>query len=247
MDILGFTAEKLLYEDSNPGKIKISCGGVARNIAENLARMDVSVKLITALGEDMYGKKIIEESKLCGIDISDSLVLKDSLTSMYMAIMDEDGDMKLALCDADIVERISIDFLKSKHHIFNNSKIIVLDTGLRKEVLEYVVTNYKNIPIFLDPVSIRRSTKVKNLLGYFDTIKLNRHEAEYLSDMSITSRDDLARAGNYFTSRGVKNVFITLGSEGVYFKNNDTSEYIPSQRVHVVNATGAGEIGRAHV
>lgn len=241
IDILGFTAEKLLYEDSNPGKIKISCGGVARNIAENLARMDVSVKLITALGEDMYGKKIVEESKLCSIDINDSLVLNDSLTSMYMAIMDEDGDMKLALCDAEIVERISIEFLKSKHHILNNSNIIVLDTGLRKEVIEYVITNYKNIPIFLDPVSIKRSAKVKNLLGYFDTIKLNRHEAEYLSDMTITSRGDLARAGSYFISRGVRNVFITLGSEGLYFKSDDTSEYISSPRVHVINATGAGD------
>ncbi|MDF2674291.1 MAG: winged helix-turn-helix transcriptional regulator [Clostridiales bacterium] len=241
IDIHGFTTDKLIYEDSNPGNIKISCGGVARNIAENLARMDVSVKLITALGEDMYGRKITEESKLCGIDIRDSLVLKDSITSMYMSIMDEDGDMKLALCDAEIVEKISIDFLKNKHHILSNSKIIVLDTGLKKEVIEYVITTYKNIPVFLDPVSIKRSIKVKNLLGYFDTIKLNRHEAEYLSDMSIISKDDLVKAGNYFISKGVKNVFITLGSEGVYFRNINASEYLSSPKVHVINATGAGD------
>lgn len=241
IDIHGFTAEKLLYEDSNPGYIKISCGGVARNIAENLARMDVSVKLITALGEDMYGRKITEECKQCGIDISDSLVLKDSNTSMYMSIMDEDGDMKLALCDAEIVEKISIGFLKDKHHILSNSKIIVLDTGLTREIIEYVVTTYKNIPVFLDPVSIKRSIKVKSMLSYFDTIKLNKHEAEYLSDMSIISTDDLEKAGKYFIDKGVRNVFITLGSEGVYYRNGTASEYLSSPTVHVINATGAGD------
>lgn len=241
VDIHGFTAEKLLYEDSNPGKIKISCGGVGRNIAENLARMNVSVKLISALGEDMYGKKITDESMLCGIDISDSLILKDSRTSMYMSIMDDDGDMKLALCDAEAVERISIDFLKTKHHIINNAKIIVLDTGLNQEVIEYVATTYKNIPIFLDPVSIKKSIKVKNILGYLDTVKLNRHEAEYLSDMSIINIEDLTKAGDYFIGKGIKNVFITLGSQGVYYRDNNTSEYIPSPAVHVTNATGAGD------
>lgn len=241
IDMHGFTTDKLLYEDSNPGRIKISCGGVARNIAENLVRMNVSVKLITALGEDMNGKRITEESNLCGIDISDSLILKDSNTSMYMSIMDEGGDMKLALCDAEIVEKISIDFIKNKHHILNNSKIIVLDTGLKKEVIEYVITTYKNIPVFLDPVSVKRSIKVKNLLSYFDTIKLNKHEAEYLSDMSIINIDDLIKSSNYFIGKGVKNVFITLGSEGVYFGNINTSEYLSSPSVHVVNATGAGD------
>lgn len=241
VDIHGFTSEKLLYEDSNPGTIKISCGGVARNIAENLARMDVSVKLITALGEDMYGKKIIEESKLCGIDISDSLMLNTGNTSMYMSIMDEDGDMKLALCDAEIVEKISIEFIKNKHHILSNSKIIILDTGLTKEVIEYITNTYKNIPIFLDPVSIKRSIKVKSLLSYFDTIKLNKHEAEYLSDMSIVSIDDLKKASGYFIDKGVKNIFITLGSEGIYFKSQNTSEYLSSPSVHVTNATGAGD------
>lgn len=241
MDIHGFTTEKLLYEDSNPGHIKISCGGVGRNIGENLARMGISVKLITSLGEDMYAKKIIEEAKLCGIDINDSLMLSDSNTSMYMSIMDEDGDMKLALCDADIVEKINIDFIKSKSYILSNSKVIILDTGLTGDVIEYIVNNFKNIPVFLDPVSIKRSRKIKNILSYFDTLKLNRHEAEYLSGMVIRSREDLEKSGDFFMNQGVKNVFITLSKDGVYYRNSKESGFLPAPEVHVVNATGAGD------
>lgn len=247
IDIHGFTQEKLLYEDSNPGFIKVSCGGVGRNISENLSRFGVSVKLITALGDDIYGKKIVEESRQCGINIDDSLIMEGKTSSMYMSILDNDGDMKLALCDADIVEKITIDFIKSKFHIISKAKIIILDTGLTKDVIEYIVTTFRDVPIFLDPVSIKRGRKVKDIIGYFDTIKLNTHEAECLSNMNIHDENDLFNASLHFINKGVKNVFITLGKDGVYYRNKEKCGLLPGFNVNVINATGAGDAFMAGV
>jgi pseudouridine kinase len=149
--------------------------------------------------------------------------------------------MKLAICDADIVEKINIEYIKSKSYILSNSKILILDTGLTGDVIEYIVNNFRNVPVFLDPVSIKRSRKIKKILSFFDTLKLNRHEAEYLSGMVIRNREDLEKAGEFFMNEGVKNVFITLSKDGVFYRSAEKSGFLASPDVHVVNATGAGD------
>lgn len=105
VDITGFPKNVLRLEDSNPGAVRMSLGGVGRNIGENLARLGMSTKMMTAVGKDVYGQKILEESRLVDLDMSQALVLENASTSIYMSIMDEDGDMKLALSDMDIAEK----------------------------------------------------------------------------------------------------------------------------------------------
>ena len=63
IDIVGYPYSKLIPQDSNIGGVKLSLGGVGRNIAENLVRLGVDTKLISILGDDIYGKKILDEAK----------------------------------------------------------------------------------------------------------------------------------------------------------------------------------------
>ena len=66
VDILGFSQNTYKQKDSIPGKIKISLGGVCRNIAENMARVGVNTKFISILGDDEQGRNILEHSKIMG-------------------------------------------------------------------------------------------------------------------------------------------------------------------------------------
>ena len=59
VDIGGIPTSLLRSRDSNPGSITTTCGGVARNVAEDLARLGVDSRLITLLGNDQYGEMII--------------------------------------------------------------------------------------------------------------------------------------------------------------------------------------------
>ena len=58
VDIMGESAARLVMEDSNPGTLSVSVGGVTRNVCENTARLGLPTRLITTVGEDMYGEKI---------------------------------------------------------------------------------------------------------------------------------------------------------------------------------------------
>lgn len=241
VDIVGFSHADLLMHDSNPGSIKFSLGGVGRNIGENLARLGVDVKLISVIGNDIYGKKVVDEGRAIGLDLEQSLKLDGESTSVYMSVLDSSGDMKIAISSMDIYDRMTVDFIKTRQQIIENSKICVIDTNIPEDVIEYVLNSFKNTRFFLDTVSSKKALKVKRFIHKFDTIKPNRVEAEILSGITINSMEDVEKASEYFIGLGIKNVFISLGDEGVHYNNGEVKGVFKPKKVKMINANGAGD------
>ena len=241
IDIQGVPNSKLNMFDSNPGKIDISLGGVGRNIAENIARLGISTKFISAIGNDLYGEKIISESKLSGINMDDCYIVDNHSTSVYLSILNENKDMQLALSHMDILDKLDTTYIHSKSNTIKDSLAIVLDTNLKQEVIDYIVNTFKGCTFFLDTVSTKKALKIKDILGKFNTIKLNKYEAETLSDIAINKEDDLKRCSSFFLEKGVKKVFITLGKDGVFCADENNLLNLKGLDIKVVNATGAGD------
>lgn len=241
IDLIGFPTAMLNMCDSNPGKVKISLGGVGRNISENLSKMGIETKLITAIGDDLYGRKILDECKLSEIDMENSLILKNRPSSTYLSVLDEKGDMKVAISHMDTIDEIDIDFIRKKSSVIKNSRCVVVDTNIKKEVIEYLVANFKEVDFFLDTVSTVKGRKVKDFIGAFHTIKPNKIEAEELTGIKINGMEDAKKAIGYFLDLGVQRIFISLGKDGVYYGDREDIGYLPSKEIRVVNATGAGD------
>lgn len=241
MDIQGSPKNPLVMYDSNPGQVDISLGGVGRNIAENLSRLNVNTKLISAIGNDLYGNTILSECKNLNIDVEDCFVSDEYATSIYISILNSSKDMQLAISHMDIIEKLDESFINSKYKSLNDSKAIVIDTNLSQETIEFITRTYSHLPIFVDTVSTAKCTKIKDILGRFEGIKLNKYEAETLSGIKIENLDDAKKSCEYFINEGVKNVFITLSSDGVYCANNEISLYLKGVEIDIVNATGAGD------
>lgn len=83
VDIMGESAARLVMEDSNPGTLSVSVGGVTRNVCENTARLGLPTRLITTVGEDMYGEKIRSWCRECGI-ATDSFITLPGKTARPM-------------------------------------------------------------------------------------------------------------------------------------------------------------------
>lgn len=241
IDIIGFPYAELIPKDSNPGKVKTSLGGVGRNIAINLVKLGVNTKLISVIGDDIYGKRVLDEAEKHGLDMNDSLVLNGEETSIYLAVLDKEGDMNVSISHMDILEKIDINYIKTKKHLIENAKACVIDTNISKEVIEFIITNNKNTPFFLDTVSSTKAMKIKDVIGNFHTIKPNKIEAEILSGIKINNERDLDSCAQYFLDKGVKRVFISLGEKGLYYNDGVNKRHIPAHKINVVNATGAGD------
>lgn len=249
MDILGRPVDVLQPGDSNPGKVSCSPGGVGRNIAENLARMGSKTRLISAIGKDTYGQMILQNCRQVGIDSQACLVLNDANTSTYLSVLDNSGDMYTAIADMEIIERLSVDVLKKHEDMLKDSELLVIDVNLSEEALEYIFSNFTNKPIFVDTVSSAKAHKIKPYLNAIHTLKPNLKEAQQLSGISIQDNTELPKLANWFHTQGVQRVFLSLGSDGVFYSDQSEQEFIPAIPVSMVNANGAGDAflaGLAH-
>jgi len=241
IDIQGFSSNPIIEKDSNPGRIEFCPGGVSRNIAENLARLGIKTELISALGDDPNGSLILDSCKNCGIGSDYSLIVPNTVSSVYLAIMDNSRDMALALSDMTISDNISIKFLESRYKILDQAHSIIFDTCLNTEVMDYILNKFSDKPIYVDPVSVGKAKSLIPLIGKIHTLKMNELEAEFLSKTKITTNYDLENTSLWFINQGVKRVFITLGSEGVFYRDLQAyGSYKPTE-ANIKNATGAGD------
>jgi pseudouridine kinase len=94
------------------------------------------------------------------------------------------------------------------------------------EILTYILDNYCQKPIFLDPVSTTKAMKVKDRIALFHTIKPNLKEAQGLTGISGTSLRDVSKMGEAFIKAGVKGIFISMGFNGVYINNGSISKVL---------------------
>ncbi len=243
IDIHGFSSAALIAEESNEGAVSLSCGGVGRNISEVLSRLGISVKLVSSFGDDYFSKILKENCSDLNIDVSHSVHGTNMNTSSYIAILNNDGNMNIALSDMRLSDTLlTPDFLSQLTCLFEAADIIITDAGLRRDVLLYILSTYSHKPIFHDPASIKKAAHIKGLTSKVHSLKMNVNEASFLSDMVINTNADIMKIGEYFLKEGVKNIFITNGSDGVYYGNMKSGmHHRIAPNTNVVNVTGAGD------
>lgn len=240
MDIGGRSLAPLVAKDSNPGRVSMSLGGVGRNIAHNLSLLGVDVRFLTAFGDDLYARRIAASCGELGIDISHALQVPGGATPTYLFLNDCDGDMALALSDMEICERITPSYLAENLPILNNAQLVVTDTNIPAQSLAYLA-DHCTAPIFADPVSTAKAVKLKPILGRLHTLKPNRIEAELLSGVKITDEDSLHKAAEKLLATGLRRVFISLGTDGVFAADHKEMCLQPCFQAEMCNATGAGD------
>ena len=240
MDISGTTAAPMLPRDSNPGHVTLSPGGVGRNIAENLCRLGCRVKMITAFGQDANAEAIRRDGEKYGLDFSHSVILPGARTSTYVCLNDPDGEIYAAVSDMDIYEQLTPDVLRDKIDVLRDAKLVIVDANLTEETLAWLADNCP-APMAADPVSVAKAGKLLPCLKRLHIVKPNRAEATLLTGVKIVGLLGLDRAAQKLLDAGVKNVFISLGAEGVYYNDGTCSGICPIAPAKVVNTTGSGD------
>ena len=240
VDIGGRSFAPLVAQDSNPGTVRLSLGGVGRNIAHNLALLGTDVHLLTAYGDDLYGERVAASCSELGIDLSHALRIAGGATSTYLYLTDHRGEMALAVSDMEICKKITPSYLSSQLPLLQNAQVVVADANLSAESLEFLAENCA-APLFVDPVSTAKAQKLRPILGKIHTLKPNRLEAELLSGVPIRSEQDLERATDVLTEMGLHRLFISLGSQGVYAAMGSERLRLPNLPGQMVNTTGCGD------
>ena len=218
MDIAVSTPVPPIPADSNPGHIACAPGGVARNVAENLARLGHTTRLVSALGADVFGQSLRQATADAGVDIQALAVLPLQRTASYMSLHGPDGDMAVAVNDMAILEALTPAVLAAHRSVLEKAACMVLDCNLTAEALRHLlediaVTN--DTPVFVDGVSVVKCQRIVPCLPRIHTLKVNRLEVQMLSSMVVDTVDDARAAALQLHRRGVRQMVVSLGEQGV--------------------------------
>ena len=229
-----------IASDSNPGYVHIGYGGVARNIAHNLALLGANVQLVSCFGSDILGELIRQDCINQGLHLDLSQQIGQERNGMYLCINNHAGDMIAAVADTDIMMHLTPGYLEQRMEQLNHSDFIVADTNISAETLQYLI-EHATAPVFVDGVCTVKAERVTEALRRSDkkhlfALKLNQKEA-----LSVTGAENYEEAAVQLLKQGVDNIYITLGSEGAYCCNAEERYHFPALPGEVVNTTGAGD------
>jgi pseudouridine kinase len=236
---------------SNPGTAIVSAGGVGRNIAHNLARLGVAVRLISAVGRDPEGDRLLEETAAAGVDVSG--VRRGGRTGVYSAVLDCEGELVIGVSAMDVTDEITQRYLSRNRTEIEGAAFLVADCNLHRSSLQWLqqCAKEKGIPFLLEPVSAVKVEKLNAILrrgAAIHTVTPNAQQLEALSGHDLNSMDALQRAARALHGRGVQNVLVGLGPEGALLSTAQgdavKQHHIPAAQAKPKDVTGGGD---AHV
>ncbi|QDL54360.1 PfkB family carbohydrate kinase [Rhodoferax aquaticus] len=242
MDIIASTPVSVAVHDSTPGKISCAPGGVGRNIAENLARLAAPVHLLSAVGDDVFGKTLLDASRQAGVNMDSVSVLPGHRTATYLSLHGPSGDMDVAVNDMGIIEALTPEWLGQHHELLAHAAAVVVDCNLPVDCLASLLNSDIAAPLFLEAVSVTKCVRAQAWLHKVHTLKANGLEAAALTGRDIQTLDDAKLAALDLHVRGVTHVVISLGEQGVCWCDAQGQlGQRPAHAVEVVNTSGAGD------
>ncbi len=245
LDTKGKPDAGLDLNTSNPATIRVSRGGTARNVAENLGLLGADVVLISAVGDDLIGHRLKEQTAVSGANVDNVQVIAKEHTGVYMAVLDEDGAMNVAMDDTHVMRHISSEYLYSKRKLFKDAAFVMMDGSLSTEAIGTVIDlcGQYDVPLIADPSSARLAFKLRPYLSHLHLVVPNEKEAIELCQVGVLEDDpdlslELARSLVY---AGVETAVVTLTDFGLAYATAMETGYVPPNYSKMVDSTGTGD------
>lgn len=240
VDIQGRIDAAAIAGDSNPGRVTRSPGGVGRNIAHGVAALGIETALITALGDDVDGHWIAEITGAAGVDLADA-VWSSKPTAIYLAVLDETGELALAVNDMAILGELDRAVVDDRWARIVAADVVAVDCNVEAETLAAVADCGR--PLFVDPVSAAKAHRIDGVLDRVHTIKPNRSELAALTGRPVADAESVEIAARSLLDRGVGRVVVSLGVTGVIAVEPGGTIAMPPPVVvePIGSVTGAGD------
>lgn len=227
---------------SNPGSWFEEAGGGGFNAARNLARLGLDVRMISPRGGDAAGETVALAAIEAGV-IDCPFIFLDRKTPSYTAILENDGNLVIALADMELYRLFSPRRLQQRamREIISASDLIVTDANLPEETLAALVSRAADeskpvAAIAISPAKVGRL--VKSLSG-LTFLFMNEAEAR-----ALTGRDsaDAVEWPALLQGVGLSGGVITRGGQpAIAFHNGKIVTVAPPQLDALSDVTGAGD------
>jgi ribokinase len=215
-------------------------GGKGANQAVAARRLGGAVDFLTALGDDAHGKAYRKYLVRSGFKEKFLLAEAKKPTGMALIEIVPNGENRI-IVSPGANGALSPLRLKRAGQVWKGAGVLVaqLETPMETVRAALETAKRKGIPTILNPAPARPLSR--KILSTVDYLVPNEMEAEEITGVKIRGERGLSKAASELLSRGAKNVVITLGEKGTYFKNRQEEIRVEAFRVKAVDTTAAGD------
>ena len=222
--------------------MQYSNGGKGANQACAIGKLGGKVEMLGCIGNDDFGKNQKTNLGKYNVNTKNLKISQDIPTGTAVIYVDEKGKNSIVVV-AGANDYCDVEYLKSQEESFKNSDYILLQLEIPIESVKYSVKKGKELgkTIILNPAPAPEfiCDEILNNLDYFTP---NESELQRLAKLDkIETLEDAEKGARIFLEKGVKNVLVTLGENGVLFVNKDTVQHFPANKVKAIDTTAAGD------
>lgn len=246
VDIKGFPDDNYIPGGRNAGRVETVHGGVGRNVAEDIANVELRPRFVSMVDDSAEGAEVLRKLKNHKVDTSCVLTVPDSM-GMWLAVFDETGDIVASISKRPAMDALAQMIEERGNEIFADCDSIVLEIDLDKEIIKsvfkYAEKYHKRVYAVVANMSI--ASQRRDFLQSIDCFVCNAEEADilFVSDMQELEPEELCEElSRRVVSARIPAMVVTLGSRGaVYADMHGDKGVYPARRVKVRDTTGAGD------
>lgn len=245
IDIKARPFQALTPGADNLGAVRSSIGGVGRNIAANLARLGVPVTLISAVGDDLLGLRVLDQTRGYGVNCRSVRRIAGEATGSHVALQHPDGDLDVAVSDFAVARHVNPDYLYGRRRLFARARLLVIDANLSDDTLAAIfdLAGRYSVRVCADPTSPLLAPRLCPYLDRLFLMTPNAAETSAICGLEHRAydRETAIDAARRLVALGVELAVVTLGEAGLAYADVGGAGHIGAIRTQVVDSTGAGD------
>ena len=246
VDIKGFPFDNYLPTGRNAGRVEYVHGGVARNVVEDIANVELRPTFLSIVDDTPMGDAVVQKLKNHKVNTDYVLTRPDGMGT-WLAVFDNNGDVAGSISKRPNMYPIAELLEEKGDEIFSQVPSVVLEVGLDKEIVKGTLSLAKkhNVKTFALVANMSIAAERRDLLQQFDCVICNQQEAgilfldDYEDKTPEEMRDILAER---IAAANIPSMVVTMGAEGAVYANLQGEMGIcPARKVQVKDTTGAGD------
>ena len=246
VDIKGYPESNFIPSGRNAGRVEQVHGGVARNVAEDIANCELRPTFVSLVDRSGTGADVIRKLKDHKVNTDYIRTTRDGMGT-WLAVFDNDGDVYSSISKRPDLLPIADILDDQGDEIISNADSIVIEICVDKEIVKRVFKLAKkyNKKVFAVVANMGIALQRRDFLQSIDCFVCNLQEAGMLfsDDYSEKTKEEMVEIlSQKVIAAQIPSMIITMGGDGaVYADKYGLKGHCPARRVEVKDTTGAGD------
>lgn len=246
LDIKGFPDNLYIPAGRNSGTVQNVHGGVGRNVAEDIANVELRPVFVSMVDDTAAGEEIISKLKNHKVN-TDYIIRKPDGMGIWLAVFDNTGDIVASISKRPVMDEMVTLLEEKGDEIFKDADSIVVEIDMDKEIIKQVFKYAKKYgkKVYAVVANMSIASERRDFLQSVECFVCNVQEAGilFVTDFSALSPEELSEElARRVDHAHIPSMVVTMGGQGsVYAKRNGEHGVCPAKSVDVRDTTGAGD------